>query len=80
MKIKILGPGCTNCVKLERVTRQAADDLGLDTEFEKVTDDAQIMSYGVMTTPGLVVDDKVVLAGRVPTPAKLRELLESLNT
>ena len=80
MMIKILGPGCTNCVNLERVTRQAVADLGLDAQIEKVTDYAEIMGYGVMSTPGLVVDDKVVVAGRVPTPAKVRELLESLTS
>ncbi len=78
MIIKILGSGCTNCVNLERVTREAVAELGLDAEFEKVTDYADITSYGVMSTPGLVVDDKVVMSGRVPTAAKVRELLESL--
>jgi small redox-active disulfide protein 2 len=80
MIIKILGPGCTNCVNLERVTRQAVAELGLDAEIEKVTDYPAIMSYGVMSTPGLVVDEKVVLSGRVPTAAKVRELLESLTS
>ena len=80
MIIKILGPGCTNSVNLERVTRQAVADLGLDAQVEKVTDYAAIMGYGVMSTPGLVVDEKVVLSGRVPTPAKVRELLESLTS
>lgn len=80
MIIKILGPGCTNCVNLERVTRQAVTDLGIDGTIEKVTDYGQIMSYGVMSTPGLVVDDKVLLAGRVPAAAKVRELLESLTS
>jgi len=80
MIIKILGPGCNNCVNLERVTRQAVADLGLDAQIEKVTDYAEIMGYGVMSTPGLVVDEKVVVAGRVPTAAKVRELLESLTS
>ena len=80
MLIKILGSGCANCVNLERVTREAVADLGLDAEIEKVTDYAAIMGYGVMSTPGLVVDEKVVVAGRVPTPAKVRELLESLTS
>ena len=79
MIIKILGSGCNNCVNLERVTREVVADLGLDAEFEKVTDYPTIVGYGVMSTPGLVVDEKVVLSGRVPTAAKVRELLESLT-
>ena len=79
MKIKVLGPGCPNCLTLERVTRQVLDAMGVDAEIEKVTDYAAILGYGVMSTPGLVVDGTVVLAGRVPTPTKLRELLESLT-
>ena len=79
MKIKILGPGCANCVNLERVTRQAVTDLGIDAQIEKVTDYPAIIGYGVMSTPGLVVDEKVVLSGRVPSAAKVRELLEPLT-
>ncbi|MDQ0375624.1 thioredoxin family protein [Cellulomonas humilata] len=75
MKIKILGPGCANCVNLERVTREAVASLGLDAEIEKVTDFPTILGYGVMTTPGLVVDERVVLSGRVPTAAHVKELL-----
>ena len=78
MIIKILGSGCANCVNLERVTREAIADLGIDAQIEKVTDYPSIVGYGVMSTPGLVVDDKVVLSGRVPTAAKVRELLQSL--
>ena len=70
MQIKILGPGCRNCVTLERVTREALADLGIDAEIEKVTDYAAIAGYGVMSTPGLVVDGEVVLYGRVPTDRK----------
>ena len=79
MIIKILGSGCNNCVNLERVTREAVADLGLDATFEKVTDYPAIIGYGVMSTPGLVVDEKVVLSGRVPTAAKVRKLLGSLT-
>ena len=78
MKIKVLGPGCANCVNLERVTREAVATMGLDAQIEKVTDFATIVGYGVMRTPALVVDEKVVLSGRVPTAAAVRELLESL--
>ena len=80
MIIKILGSGCTNCVTLERVTREAVTAMGLDAQFEKVTDYGAIMGYGIMSTPGLVVDEQVVLSGRVPTVAKVRELLESLSS
>jgi small redox-active disulfide protein 2 len=73
--IKVLGPGCTNCKNLEKVTRQAIADLGLDATLEKVTDYPTIAGYGVMSTPALVVDEKVVLSGRVPTAGQLRELL-----
>lgn len=78
MNIKILGSGCANCVNLERVTREAVAELGLDAEFEKVTEYADIASYGIMRTPGLVVDDQVLLSGRVPTAAQVRDLLAPL--
>ncbi|WP_024288301.1 thioredoxin family protein [Cellulomonas sp. KRMCY2] len=75
MKIKVLGPGCANCVNLERVTREAVAAMGIDADIEKVTDYAAIAGYGVMRTPALVVDEKVVLSGRVPTAGHVRELL-----
>ena len=78
MDIKILGPGCLNCHNLEQVARQAADDLGIDATFEKVTDYGQIAGYGVMRTPGLVVDEQLIVSGRVPTRAQVRELLAPL--
>lgn len=79
VNIKILGSGCANCVNLERVTREAVAELGLDAEFEKVTEYADIASYGIMRTPGLVVDDQVLLSGRVPTAAQVKELLAPLT-
>ena len=75
MIVKILGPGCTNCANLERVTREAITELGLDATVEKVTDYPTIAAYGVMSTPGLVVDEKVVVSGRVPKAAEIRMLL-----
>lgn len=75
MIIKVLGPGCANCVTLERVTRQAVADLGIDATIEKVTDYATIAGYGVMSTPALVLDEQVVVSGRVPTPTAVRKLL-----
>jgi len=78
MIIKVLGPGCTNCKNLERVTRQAVDGLGVDATIEKVTDYPTIAGYRVMATPALVVDEKLVLSGRVPTAAQVRDLLTPL--
>ena len=77
MHIKILGAGCANCTRLEQVTREALDALGLEATVEKVTDYGEIAAYGIMRTPGLVVDEQVVVAGRVPTAAHVRELLAS---
>ena len=75
MDIKILGTGCAKCQKLEQITRDAVASLGLDATIDKVTDPGEIASWGVMTTPALVVDDRVVAAGRVPSEADLTALL-----
>jgi small redox-active disulfide protein 2 len=75
MDIKILGSGCANCQRLEAATHEAVDQLGLEASFEKVTDVAEIASWGVMHTPALVIDDEVVMSGRVPTTEQLKELL-----
>ena len=78
MIIKVLGPGCANCVNLERATREALAQLGAEATVEKVTDYATIAGYGLMRTPGLVVDETVVLSGRVPTAAQVRDILAPL--
>jgi small redox-active disulfide protein 2 len=75
MDIKILGTGCVNCRNLESLTCDALADLGLDIEIEKVTDPADIAAWGVMSTPALVIDDDVVLAGRIPRPDDLKRLI-----
>ncbi len=74
-KIQILGTGCAKCHKLAENAKQAAETLGLDYEIEKVTDLNQIMSFGVMTTPGLALDGKVLVTGKVPSPADLEKLI-----
>lgn len=75
MIIKVLGSGCANCHKLESLAVRAVEELGLDAEIVKVTDYPEIMSFGVMSTPALVVDGKVVLAGRVPSYDEVRTML-----
>ena len=77
--IKVLGPGCANCRTLERATREAVNALGLDATIEKITDYPTIAGYGVMSTPALVVDEKVLVAGRVPTATQIRGLLTSAS-
>ena len=75
MDIKILGTGCVNCKNLETNTRKALGELGLTVEIDKVTDPGEIVSWGVMSTPALVIDDDVVLSGRVPSADQIRQLL-----
>jgi len=77
MIIKVLGPGCSNCKNLERVTREAVTDLGLDATIEKVEDYPTIVGYGVMSTPALVVDEEVIVSGRVPTATQVKDMLQS---
>jgi small redox-active disulfide protein 2 len=75
MKLQILGTGCAKCNALTTAAEQAAQSLGLPYELEKVTDLKQIMSFGVMTTPALVVDGQVKVAGKVPSVPELKKLL-----
>lgn len=77
MDIKILGPGCKNCVLLYKMTAQAVQELGVDATIEKIEDYGQIASYGVMSTPALVIDGVVTLSGRVPTQTHLREIIQT---
>ena len=74
-KIQVLGPGCARCKKLAERTEQAAKELGIDCEIEKVTDITQIMNFGVVMTPGLVVDGVVKTAGKVPSVEEVKKLL-----
>lgn len=75
MEIKILGTGCAKCVKLTDATEQAAKELGLAYNLEKVTELEKILSYSVMSTPALVVDGVVKVTGRVPSHDELKKML-----
>ena len=75
MEIKILGPGCPKCKTLEKLTREVVEENGIVATVTKVEDIVAIMNYGVLTTPALVIDEKVVLKGRVPSPDELKSIL-----
>ncbi len=71
LNVKILGSGCANCKKLEATTRKVIASLGLETEIVKVTEYEEIMKYPILSTPGLVVNEKLVSAGRIPSEAEI---------
>ncbi len=76
MKIQILGGGCPKCKALAENAETAAKELGLEYEIEKVTDLNEIMAFGVMMTPGLVVDGEVKVVGKVPSATEIKEMLQ----
>jgi len=75
MKIKILGTGCPNCQKLEANTKQALEELKMKAKIEKITEIQDIMSYGVMGMPALVVEEKVEVYGRIPNVEEIKTIL-----
>jgi small redox-active disulfide protein 2 len=75
MEIKVLGPGCMKCKNMEKVVRETVENSGIDASITKVEDIMEIMNYGVMTTPAMVVDGKVVIKGRVPSKDEVLKVL-----
>ncbi|MHB9014424.1 MAG: thioredoxin family protein [Ignavibacteriaceae bacterium] len=71
LDIKILGPSCSNCTNLERLCRETVSENNINATIEKITDYREIMSYGILSTPGLVINGKVVLSGKLPTKSTL---------
>lgn len=69
--IKVLGPGCENCKKVEAVTRKAVTTMGFDAQIDKITNYPDIMKYPILSTPGLVINEKLVCAGRIPNEAEV---------
>jgi small redox-active disulfide protein 2 len=81
LTIKVLGSGCANCKKVEAIARQAVTNMGVEAEVIKVTDHAEMMQYNIMATPGLVINEKLVSAGRIPSEAQVTSwLAEALET
>jgi small redox-active disulfide protein 2 len=74
-RIQVLGPGCPNCSRLASVAEEVVKELGVEYEMEKVTEITAIVAFGVMKTPALAVDGKVLVSGRVPSRDEIRELL-----
>jgi small redox-active disulfide protein 2 len=77
MEIKVLGPGCANCQTLAKRTEEAVKKAGVDATVTKVTDYEEMLSYGILRTPGLVIDGKLVASGRVPSVAEIAEMIQS---
>ncbi len=80
LNVKILGPGCANCRRLEEVVRKAASDANVEAEFVKVTDYKDILAYDVLATPGLVINEKLVSSGRIPAPATVAQWLHEARS
>ena len=79
MEIKVLGPGCHKCHELDKRTREVAKELGIDADIEYIQDMNRIIEYAILTTPGLVINGKVVCSGRVPGKDEIRKLLASAD-
>ena len=80
MEIKVLGPGCARCHQLEQTTREVVKELGIDAEIEDVKDIKKIMEYPILTTPGLVIDEKLVCSGIVPSKSEVTTFITTALT
>jgi small redox-active disulfide protein 2 len=76
MDIKILGTGCSKCKALEEATRKAVAEMNVDAQITKIEDITEILNYGIMTTPALVIDEKIVLKGRVASVEEIKKIIK----
>jgi small redox-active disulfide protein 2 len=78
MEIKVIGPGCANCHKMEEIAKAAVKELGIEAKIEKITDIGQIAMHGILSTPGLIVNGKIKHSGKpLPSLEKVKELIKS---
>ncbi|MCK5687343.1 TM0996/MTH895 family glutaredoxin-like protein [bacterium] len=79
MEIKVLGTGCSKCIALEKAVKETVEENGIEAVVTKIEDIVEIMAYGIMSTPAIVIDGKVLVKGRVPASSELKELLTNKN-
>ena len=79
ISIKVLGPGCGNCQRLAQIAQQAAESLGVEAQIQKITEFQEFMKYQILATPGLVINEKVVCAGRVPSAVEVTTWLRGIS-
>jgi small redox-active disulfide protein 2 len=79
LTVKILGPGCANCKRLEEIARKASGDAKVEAEFVKVTDYNDILAYNILSTPGLVINEKVVSSGKIPSAAAVAQWMTAAS-
>lgn len=77
MEITIVGTGCANCNKLEKITREVINDMNVEANIKKMTDIAEIAQTGILMTPGLIIDGKVKLTGKVPSKAEITKIIKA---
>jgi small redox-active disulfide protein 2 len=78
MEIKVFGPGCANCIKLEKVVVEVIREMGITEQVQKISDIKEMLSYGIMSTPALVIDGKVKFSGRVPSKDEIKKYLQAV--
>lgn len=79
LEIKVLGTGCTNCIKLENLVKEVVSENNISANIEKVSDQDKFMDYGVMITPGLIINGKVLASGKIPTKSTLEHWLKEIK-